>query len=231
MTGAASIVDGADAADLGMMQLAIALAREAMALGEVPVGSVVTYRGRLIAQAFNLRETLQDPTAHAERLALTLPDVRRGNRAGPAQPCGLWRRRPQGGSLPEPLPPGRRPATESPGHDRDRSSGGGVWSVAEGVFPRPARKSSLKESPRFGGVPEWLKGPVSKTGVPLRGTEGSNPSSSAILSRQGRRTNNDRPRAIRGFRALPTIPLGLKRIASDGSWHRSDPSLRRTARA
>ena len=72
MTGAASIVDGADAADLGMMRQAIALAREAMALGEVPVGSVVTFRGRLIAQAFNLRETLNDPTAHAERLALTL---------------------------------------------------------------------------------------------------------------------------------------------------------------
>jgi tRNA(adenine34) deaminase len=72
MTGAASIVDGADAADLEMMQRAIALAREAMALGEVPVGSVVAFRGRLIAQAFNLRETLEDPTAHAERLALTL---------------------------------------------------------------------------------------------------------------------------------------------------------------
>ena len=72
MTGAASIVDGADAADLGMMRQAIALAREAMALGEVPVGSVVTFRGRLIAQAFNLRETLNDPTAHAERMALTL---------------------------------------------------------------------------------------------------------------------------------------------------------------
>jgi hypothetical protein len=28
-------------------------------------------------------------------------------------------------------------------------------------------------------VPEWLKGPVSKTGVPLRGTVGSNPTSSA----------------------------------------------------
>jgi tRNA(adenine34) deaminase len=66
------MVDGADAADVGMMQQAIALAREAMALGEVPVGSVVTFRGRLIAQAFNLRETLDDPTAHAERLALTL---------------------------------------------------------------------------------------------------------------------------------------------------------------
>src|SRR5580704_7880659 len=36
-----------------------------------------------------------------------------------------------------------------------------------------------------GGVPEWLKGPVSKTGVPLRGTEGSNPSSSAIPECQG----------------------------------------------
>jgi len=72
MTGSASIALGADAADLGMMRRAIALAREAMALGEVPVGSVVTFRGRLIAQAFNLRETLDDPTAHAERLALTL---------------------------------------------------------------------------------------------------------------------------------------------------------------
>ena len=30
-----------------------------------------------------------------------------------------------------------------------------------------------------GGVPEWLKGPVSKTGVPLRGTVGLNPTSSA----------------------------------------------------
>src|SRR5271170_3014957 len=72
MTPSASIVEGADAADLGMMQRASALAREAMALGEVPVGSVVSFRGQLIAQAFNLRETLNDPTAHAERLALTL---------------------------------------------------------------------------------------------------------------------------------------------------------------
>jgi hypothetical protein len=36
----------------------------------------------------------------------------------------------------------------------------------------------------LGGVPEWLKGPVSKTGVPHRGTEGSNPSSSARACRQ-----------------------------------------------
>jgi tRNA(adenine34) deaminase len=55
-----------------MMRQAIGLAREAVALGEVPVGAVVVWRGRLVAGAFNLRETLEDPTAHAERLALTL---------------------------------------------------------------------------------------------------------------------------------------------------------------
>ena len=38
-------------------------------------------------------------------------------------------------------------------------------------------------------MPEWLKGPVSKTGVPLRGTVGSNPTSSADCNdlRQRRR--------------------------------------------
>jgi tRNA(adenine34) deaminase len=55
-----------------MMRLALALAREAMAIGEVPVGSVVVREGRVLSQAYNLRETLDDPTAHAERLALTL---------------------------------------------------------------------------------------------------------------------------------------------------------------
>lgn len=36
-----------------------------------------------------------------------------------------------------------------------------------------------------GGVPEWLKGPVSKTGVPIFGTVGSNPTSSASNCRNG----------------------------------------------
>lgn len=54
------------------MRRALELAREAMRLGEVPVGAVVMQEGRVIAEAFNLRETLRDPTAHAERLALTL---------------------------------------------------------------------------------------------------------------------------------------------------------------
>lgn len=51
---------------------ALAAAREALVHGEVPVGAVVVRNGRVLARAFNLRETLHDPTAHAERLALTL---------------------------------------------------------------------------------------------------------------------------------------------------------------
>jgi tRNA(adenine34) deaminase len=53
-----------------MMASALEMAREARNLGEVPVGAVVVRDGRILAQAFNLRETLHDPTAHAERLAL-----------------------------------------------------------------------------------------------------------------------------------------------------------------
>ena len=53
------------------MARALELAREARDMGEVPVGAVVVRAGRILAQSFNLRETLQDPTAHAERLALT----------------------------------------------------------------------------------------------------------------------------------------------------------------
>ena len=57
--------------DRAMMGRALEMAREARNLGEVPVGAVVVLAGRIISQAFNLRETLKDPTAHAERLALT----------------------------------------------------------------------------------------------------------------------------------------------------------------
>jgi tRNA(adenine34) deaminase len=56
--------------DRFMMARALELAREAMILGEVPVGALVARGGQILAQAHNLRETLNDPTAHAERLAL-----------------------------------------------------------------------------------------------------------------------------------------------------------------
>jgi tRNA(adenine34) deaminase len=59
------------ALDESMMARALELAREARNTGEVPVGAVIARGGRVIAQAYNLRETLHDPTAHAERLALS----------------------------------------------------------------------------------------------------------------------------------------------------------------
>ncbi|WP_422929582.1 tRNA adenosine(34) deaminase TadA [Singulisphaera sp. PoT] len=54
-----------------MMRIALGLAREAMGVGEVPVGALVVRDGRILSQAYNRREVLSDPTAHAERLALT----------------------------------------------------------------------------------------------------------------------------------------------------------------
>jgi tRNA(adenine34) deaminase len=58
--------------DRAMMGRALELARQAIDLGEVPVGAVIVRDGKIVAQAFNLRETLHDPTAHAERVAITL---------------------------------------------------------------------------------------------------------------------------------------------------------------
>jgi tRNA(Arg) A34 adenosine deaminase TadA len=52
------------------MREALKEARRAAAYGEVPVGCVVAYQGRVIARAHDRRESLGDPTAHAEILAL-----------------------------------------------------------------------------------------------------------------------------------------------------------------
>lgn len=52
------------------MQRALAQARIARDLEEVPIGAVVTLNGQLYAEAHNLTRTNSDPTAHAELLAL-----------------------------------------------------------------------------------------------------------------------------------------------------------------
>jgi tRNA(adenine34) deaminase len=39
--------------------------------GDVPIGCVIVYENRVIAKAYNQREQLNDPTAHAEIIALT----------------------------------------------------------------------------------------------------------------------------------------------------------------
>ena len=53
------------------MQMALQEARAAEAEDEVPVGAVIIHEGRVIASAHNQRETLRDPTAHAEMIAIT----------------------------------------------------------------------------------------------------------------------------------------------------------------
>lgn len=58
------------AADTGFMSLALAEARTAAELGEVPVGAVIVKDGAVIASAHNQREVLNDATAHAEILAV-----------------------------------------------------------------------------------------------------------------------------------------------------------------
>lgn len=60
-----------DDVDALRMVQALKAAADAAEAGEVPVGAVIYHRDRLIARAYNQREMLQDPTAHAEVLAIT----------------------------------------------------------------------------------------------------------------------------------------------------------------
>lgn len=53
------------------MREAIAEAKAAQEEGEIPIGAVITCKGRIIARGHNLTETLSDPTAHAEMIAIT----------------------------------------------------------------------------------------------------------------------------------------------------------------
>lgn len=56
--------------DEKFMRRALELAKEAAALGEVPVGAVVVKDGEIIAEGSNLRETDKNATAHAELIAI-----------------------------------------------------------------------------------------------------------------------------------------------------------------
>lgn len=56
--------------DRQFMQLALKEAEKAGALGEVPIGAIIVYRGEVIACASNLRETTQNAVTHAELMAI-----------------------------------------------------------------------------------------------------------------------------------------------------------------
>ncbi len=53
------------------MQQALREAEKAYDAGELPVGAVIVFEKRVIAKGYNQVETLRDPTAHAEIIAIT----------------------------------------------------------------------------------------------------------------------------------------------------------------
>ena len=68
-TAAAEVHQGPVTLDEAMEE-ALALARQAAAEGEVPVGAVALFEGRVVGRGRNARETANDPTAHAELAAI-----------------------------------------------------------------------------------------------------------------------------------------------------------------
>lgn len=57
--------------DRRWMRVALKEAERAFDHGEVPVGAVVVHEGRIVGRGHNMVEQLQDPTAHAELIAVT----------------------------------------------------------------------------------------------------------------------------------------------------------------
>lgn len=56
--------------DSFFMHAALMQAHLAQELGEVPIGAVLVHEGEIIGQGYNTRETSQDPTTHAEMIAI-----------------------------------------------------------------------------------------------------------------------------------------------------------------
>lgn len=74
--------------DADFMREALALAAQAAAAGEVPVGAVVVKEGRVIGRGYNQPITSRDPTAHAEVVALRQAAASEGNYRLPG--CELY---------------------------------------------------------------------------------------------------------------------------------------------
>ena len=65
--------------DYEFMRVALEEAQAAYSAGEVPVGAVLVHDGQILAQAHNSPITLNDPSAHAELLALRQAGQMLGN--------------------------------------------------------------------------------------------------------------------------------------------------------
>lgn len=68
-----------DDKDLYWMQYALSLADKAAAIGEVPVGAVIVRDSEIIGEGWNQPITLNDPTAHAEIMAIRDASEKTGN--------------------------------------------------------------------------------------------------------------------------------------------------------
>lgn len=62
--------ESAESLDEEFMRVALDLAAEAEAAGEVPVGAVIVLDGRIVGQGYNSPVSTHDPTSHAEVLAI-----------------------------------------------------------------------------------------------------------------------------------------------------------------
>jgi tRNA(adenine34) deaminase len=67
--------------DMAFMQKALELALKAASLDEVPVGALVVLDGKIISEAYNIRETQANPVGHAELFAIQAA----------SQKLGRWR--------------------------------------------------------------------------------------------------------------------------------------------
>ena len=67
---ARSRIKDQDQKDIKYMKAAIAQARKAYKLGEVPIGCVIVYEDKIIGRGYNRRNTDKTPLAHAEITAI-----------------------------------------------------------------------------------------------------------------------------------------------------------------
>ena len=65
--------------DVTLMREAIKLAKKGRELNEVPVGAIVTFRGEIVGKGYNQCVQNQDPTAHAEIIAMRAAAKHIGN--------------------------------------------------------------------------------------------------------------------------------------------------------
>jgi tRNA(adenine34) deaminase len=70
------------------MEFALKEAEQAYRREEVPIGAVIVHDRRIIGRGYNQTETLQDPTAHAEMIAITAAATSLGSRR--LEDCSLY---------------------------------------------------------------------------------------------------------------------------------------------